>query len=480
MRAISRRITDGMSKMSVNDDRSPATRNATPSQQKLAQHVALWLIAIATLTVPFASVQLPMFQAFFPSYQTAVIMSYLVTTYLMLGQYKATHTKSLLYLGAGSLFTAGILLLQLLAFPGAFLEKGQLIGGSQTLTWLWFFWHAGPALGILFFAYSELKNPGEIAEKNGVNEFHILAITAVSVFATALLVTVFHDSLPVMDIKGDYSRITSSGIAPGLEVLLLIALGALWLVSGFKKVMHIWLGLTLVALLCDNAITMLGGSRLSLGWYVGRLGALISAIVVPLVYLQEIKQSYVRAAVSAEKLSEENTDLAIQVDISRHDSLTGLPGRTLFMERSTSLLAAKVAANTGFATLFIDLDGFKQVNDRLGHDCGNDVLKRVAEILHSELRTTDVAGRLGGDEFAVCLDAPAELSLDIAINISERIIDKIGAIGNGIGASIGISLTMVSLDLALNEADEAMYYSKKNGKNRSSLYRTKPNLAFSA
>ena len=114
------------------------------------------------------------------------------------------------------------------------------------------------------------------------------------------------------------------------------------------------------------------------------------------------------------------------------------------------------------------------------HDRGNAVLARVADILRSELRETDVAGRLGGDEFVACIDAPADLSLVIANKIARRVVDKIGLIGHGIGASVGVSACVESVDLALNEADEAMYESKKDGKNRSTVYRAKPKLAFSA
>ena len=480
MRILGQRITDGQAKGPINDVRSPATRNATHGQRRRAFRVALVFALMTIALAPFASTRLGMFQAFFPSYQTAVILSYLIVGYLMQGLYQATRTKSLLHLSSGSFFTAGILILQLLAFPGAFAEKGPLIGGSQTMIWLWFFWHAGPALGILFFAYGELRNPGSATTEHGMAQFTAFTTTAVALFATALLVTVFHDVLPVMDSGGDFSRINSSGVAPGLEVLLLISLVALWSVSGFKKVLHVWLGLTLVALLCDNAITMLGTTRLSVGWYAGRFGALASAFIVPLLYLREIKLSYVRAAGTAEMLAEANVDLTVQVERGRHDPLTGLPGRALFMDRSVALLAASVESNTGFATLFIDLDGFKEVNDKFGHDRGNIVLKRVAEILRSELRASDIAGRLGGDEFAACLDAPADMSLVIATKIAHRIVDKIGLIGQGIGASVGISVSRESVDLALNEADEAMYASKKSGKSRSTVYGTKPTLAFSA
>jgi diguanylate cyclase (GGDEF)-like protein len=479
MTVLNRRVTDGRIE-AANDDRSPATRDATPRQRRLAFQVASVFTIVTAALAPFAGTELPRFQAFFPSYQTAVILSYAVTGYLMLGLYQATRTKSLLHLSGGSFFTAGVLVMQLLAFPGAFAESGPLIGGSQTMIWLWFFWHAGPALGILFFAYGELRHPGQVATQYGATQLMAFAATAAALFATGLLVTGFHDALPAMDVGGNFGRINSSGLAPGLQLLLLISLVGLWQVSGFRKVLHVWLGLTLVALLCDNAITMLGTTRLSLGWYAGRLGALLSALVVPLLYLQEVKRSYVRAAGTVDKLTEENADLTAQVDKSRHDPLTGLPGRALFMERANALLAASAKGQTGFATLFIDLDGFKEVNDKFGHGRGNAVLARVAEILRSELRETDVAGRLGGDEFVACIDAPADMSLAIANKIAGRVVDKVGLIGQGIGASVGVSVCIESVDLALNEADEAMYESKKDGKNRTTVYRAKPKLAFSA
>ena len=477
-----RRASDRMPARAVipNDDRSPATRNATAGQRRRTLNVALFLMLVTAALVPIAAQHLPKYAAFFPSYQTAVILSYLVTGYLMMGLHQATRIRSLLHLSAGSFYTAGILLMQLLAFPGAFTDKGTLIGGPQTMIWLWFFWHAGPALGILFFAYGEMRNPGATSISRRMDLFQTFAVTAMALFATGLLVTTFHDWLPVLDQNGDFGGINSSGLAPGLQVLLLIALCALWLVSGFKKVLHLWLAMGLVALLCDNAITMLGTTRLSVGWYAGRSGALLSALIVPLLYLQEIKLSYVRAVGKVDELTEENAGLSKQVDRSRHDTLTGLPGRALFMDRAQAMLKRIAPTDLGFVTLFIDLDGFKAVNDQHGHERGDEVLKRVAEILQAELRDGDVATRLGGDEFAVCMEAPADMAQIVASKVAERIVDKIHAIGMELGASVGISANRENIDLALNEADEAMYSAKKSGKNRSSFFRAPPKLVVAA
>ena len=440
--------------------------------------VALGLVTV--LLVPFAQTPLLKIQAFLPSYQTAIIGTYLITAYLMYGHYAATRSQALLHLSAGCLYTAGILIVQFLSFPGAFLDKLSLIGGSQTTIWLWFFWHAGPAIGILVFAWSEYRRPG-FRTSDHQRAIRQTAVVLTAAFAaTVALVTTFHDSLPLLDVNGNFGRITTSGIAPALQVLLLMSLGILWRASGFRNVLHVWLGITLVALLCDNAITMMGANRLSLGWYAGRISALISASVMMLVYLHDIKQTYQRSLAIADELANSNAQLVVKIDEARLDALTKLPRRDLFMENAESLRAFSVEHHTGFAMLFIDLDGFKSINDRFGHEHGDIVLVRTAEALKSVLRETDVAGRLGGDEFVVCLTAPADMVAQVANKLSARIVNKIGKIGEGIGASVGISVCSTDIARALQQADEAMYEAKKLGKNRFNVYRLRPALVNQA
>ncbi|WP_077037369.1 diguanylate cyclase, partial [Pelomonas sp. KK5] len=461
------------------DDRSPATRDATPAQQRRFLLLALLVIGGTVLLAPFATQRLPKVPAFFPAYQSAVILCHLATAYLMQGLYEATRQRSLLYLSAGNYYAAGVLVLQLLALPGAVVDGGVLLGGPQTMSWLWFFWHAAPSLSLLLFACAELGWPLARAGRPRRAARLASALTLAALAATGLFVGVFHASLPVLVVNDDYSGIIDSGMTPALELLLLLAMAVLFRLGRLRKVLHLWLALSLVALFCDNAITMLGGTRLSLGWYAGRLGALLSAMVLPLVYLEEIKRGYVRAARQVGRLVEANAELSVEVDRSRHDELTGIPGRALFLERSAALLQHCLQARSGFACLFIDLDGFKAVNDRFGHERGDQVLQAVAAILQAELRGTDTAGRIGGDEFAACLASPDPLHQQTAIAVANRIIQRIGGLGMGLGASIGISTSRHDIEQALREADEAMYDAKRTGKGRSMLYRPRPKLAVS-
>ena len=87
-----------------------------------------------------------------------------------------------------------------------------------------------------------------------------------------------------------------------------------------------------------------------------------------------------------------------------HDTLTGLPNRTLIIDRIEQLLTRNRRANTYGAALFIDLDDFKNVNDSLGHEAGDRLLVLVAARMKAALREVDTIGRVGGDEFVVLLD----------------------------------------------------------------------------
>jgi signal transduction histidine kinase len=297
---------------------APTIRNSTSAQRTFAAAVCAAMAVATLLLLPFAQTPWPVMQAFLPMYQTAIIGACLITAFLMYGHYQSTRFVALLHLSASYLYTAGILVMQFLSFPGAFIKNGQVFGGPQTTIWLWVFWHVGPALGVLSYAWTEYRHPALTA----ANYKAAVLRTAIGLFcalgATALLVTVFHDQLPVLDLNGDFKRITSTGIAPGLEIILAAALVCLWRAGGFRNVVHVWLGIVLVALLCDNAITMMAGNRLTLGWYVGRFGALIASAVMMLVYLHEILASYQRSMEKSEQLAHSNAQLDSDILRRKH------------------------------------------------------------------------------------------------------------------------------------------------------------------
>lgn len=154
-----------------------------------------------------------------------------------------------------------------------------------------------------------------------------------------------------------------------------------------------------------------------------------------------------------------------------HDALTGLPNRTLFTQHLEHALA-QIGRTRGLtAVLFLDLDGFKAVNDSLGHERGDQLLREVAARLRQSLRPGDIAARFGGDEFVVLLDQVD--AAEDATGVAERIADYLrlpfwlDGHEVSVTASIGIVLSALcdeSAEDLLRKADVAMYRAKNNGK----------------
>ena len=162
-----------------------------------------------------------------------------------------------------------------------------------------------------------------------------------------------------------------------------------------------------------------------------------------------------------------------------HDSLTGLPNRTLIMDRIEQLLTRNRRHNTRGAALYIDLDDFKNVNDTLGHEAGDRLLMAVAARLMGTLRDVDTIGRMGGDEFVVLIDGAALTAAPELV--AERLLDVMRqpfdlddssmplAINTSIGIAIGDRETGGDL---LRDADVALYRAKAEGKNRYEVFNT--------
>ncbi|MFP3497448.1 diguanylate cyclase [Pseudomonas sp. SIMBA_059] len=163
--------------------------------------------------------------------------------------------------------------------------------------------------------------------------------------------------------------------------------------------------------------------------------------------------------------------------LAHHDPLTGLPNRLTFEERLESALALARHNHNRVALVFIDLNGFKAINDTLGHAAGDQVLKTTATRLHETLRNSDSVARLGGDEFVTVFEGlSAERSPeDEAGMIAQRLLSSLDApisLGNTqqlVGVSLGIALFpdhAQTRDQLIHVADLAMYEAKRSGDNQ--------------
>lgn len=170
--------------------------------------------------------------------------------------------------------------------------------------------------------------------------------------------------------------------------------------------------------------------------------------------------------ISARKYAEMLSGLAF------YDSLTGLPNRNLFNDRLARAMATAQRSGSGFALLYIDIDYFKRVNDTLGHDAGDELLRQVASRLQEGLRESDTLARLGGDEFVAILEHVTDAQ--VAVTVVEKLLVECSGNyelrggGQTVTLSIGISLypgDAGDMESLLKCADTAMYSAKAAGRN---------------
>ena len=163
---------------------------------------------------------------------------------------------------------------------------------------------------------------------------------------------------------------------------------------------------------------------------------------------------------------------------SLHDSLTGLPNRRALQNRLRRLIGDAERHGRAVAVLFLDLDGFKAINDDFGHEAGDQVLQQVAVRLRRVLREDDTPSRFGGDEFVIASDRIDQTSaLEVAQRIRQAVREPLDGLARGqrVSASIGISVytpgraVPMSPDDLIALADEAMLASKRAGKGRDTL-----------
>ncbi len=163
--------------------------------------------------------------------------------------------------------------------------------------------------------------------------------------------------------------------------------------------------------------------------------------------------------------------------MAMYDDLTNLPNRALLKKELAKILSYSERHQRKMAVMFLDLDGFKQINDNYGHESGDLVLIELAYRMEDTVRSSDVIARFGGDEFVVIL--PNYQGTDELIQIAERLLDSVSRplhtvfIEQSLSTSIGIALfpeQAVSGKELISKADQAMYVSKELGKNKISFF----------
>lgn len=220
---------------------------------------------------------------------------------------------------------------------------------------------------------------------------------------------------------------------------------------------------------CGAAFDGLSGKGLDTLVLISSLAVLVIALLTS-IFDARLEA---RTAVLATSLSQANEELT---QLALHDTLTGLPNRILLADRISQAMAETTEQGGVFSLMFIDLDGFKPVNDAFGHHLGDRLLREVALRLREQLRSQDTLARIGGDEFVLLVrlsepdDAPRVAARQVSLLSKPFRVDEHDL---QISASVGIALFpgngLTAEELLMN-ADAAMYHAKGAGKNGYSFF----------
>jgi len=255
-------------------------------------------VLVFALLAPFAKTPLTPVPAFVPMYQTALIISDLLTALLLFNQFRILHSRGLLILAGAYLFSALMAVAHGLSFPNLFLQGGLPGQGQQTTAWLYFLWHA--IVPMLVIAYALTGGEGEAAEVKSRPAGAIMlcigaALTLVA--GLAVLTTAGHSLLPTV-MAGDRDAPAKVVVATAAWMASVISLPLLWRRRP-HSVLDLWLMVVMCAWVFDIALaSVLNAGRYDVGWYSGRVYGLIAASFVLVVLLLENGKLYLQLAKS--------------------------------------------------------------------------------------------------------------------------------------------------------------------------------------
>jgi signal transduction histidine kinase len=269
-----------------------STLPASARERRFARLVALVWLVLFLLAAPFAKAKLAEVWAFIPSYQSALLVTDLITAILLFAQFAILCAPALMVLAGGYLFAAFITVPHALSFPRLFVPEGLIGAGPQTTAWLYIAWHAGFPLAVI--GYALLRDSGHVRRPRLA-----IAVTCAIVLATVggatLLTTVGHDLLPAV-MRGDrYTPVLPIAVGAVCS-LSLVALLVVWFRRPYS-VLDVWIMVVMSAWLFDVALSaLLNAGRFDLGFYAGRLYGLMAGTLVLLVLLIETGAVYARMA----------------------------------------------------------------------------------------------------------------------------------------------------------------------------------------
>jgi len=453
-----------------------ATWETTPKQRRIAAAISALMIAIGCAAVVFGRHPGPVVTALLPMLVGCIIITELLSAYVLLTQFLELRYPALVLIGAAYLYSGLLVIPYILTFPGVFSPTGLFNANQQTALMLWALWHAGFPILVLAYAAGENRFRGVRLTARHARAITVTCVVScLMIAAIALFLTThFRDSLPRFMVDGRFSRLSLTALLPAISFFDLAALVVLVAGMRGRTVAPMWLTLAVLASLLDSIIGVVC-QRYSFGWYTGKGFAVASSSLIlgAFVYeslglnskLANAHNELERLHAGERKRSQERLEY-----LAHHDALTGLDNRERLQQQLVTDISAARRSGNLLALLFLDLDHFKEVNDTLGQSAGDEVLIEAARRLRAVVRAEEFVARMGGDEFATVLKditSPSEAesvaarfrnSLSHPFSVGDRTFHLSASVGIVIYPNDG-----TAPEELLSRADAAAHLAKRDG-----------------
>jgi signal transduction histidine kinase len=424
---------------------SIATMTPSIRQRRLTLVLGAVVLIATGIIAPFGATQLRRIDGFIPATESAIIISEFFTAVLLFSQSRIVGSRGLLLLASGYLFSALMVLMHLLTFPGAFAPSGLLGAGLSTAAWLFVFWHLGLPVSVIGYAYL-------IDERRTVTRSAIYwSVTFIIGLVCALtwIVTAHDDALPALFV--DQIRVTPLGnhVTSIIFLVSVAALAALWLRG--KSVLDLWLTVAVCALVAELGVTaFIILSRFSLGFYSQRLFSMAASTVVLSALLTEAMALYARLAKTVVLLRRERAGklLSVQAAVGAlthqmRQPLTGIGTKASAARRFLSqtqpdidrvqrihddILRATSQTNEAIESvraLYKDADQPQSAINL------NDVIVECFQSLQQELDEHGIVGRIDLDPSLPLIEGHSGQLREAVLNIMQNAIDAMAASANG-------------------------------------------------